>query len=328
MIVGDWLLIETLNGLESASVLAVGTTPRRWKSLTRTVPTQLLVLVAEAFQRREPIVRELPRSRRAWSRQRARAIPVVGHDGWVHGLHFWVGGGDPPSRPAVAPFTFDGRTRRFEIRIDGREPTFESERTQWAGAEIFTDIERFDGALDLAAAIGRAQPGTRWLGDLCVRTQLGLRTGLLATRNLRTDPRRWRGLVLDITDSVPPQGKSFEATTVETLVSANPDLFLAVVDTAQVRLIRWISAPVPGLRWSGDTDERTMPHPEDRPRILAARSAILAGTPKYAIAGLRLAAADGGWLTVDAEASPLPYGQAETGRPQFALVRIELRPPG
>ncbi|MFI5777192.1 GAF domain-containing protein [Nocardia sp. NPDC051570] len=327
MVVGDWLLIETFDGLEAASVLAVGSAPRQWKSLARTLPSQLLPMVVEAYERRAPTVRELPRSRHAWSRGHAHAIPLVGPSDRVHGLHFWVGqANEPPRRPRLAPFVLDGRSRRFEMCTAGLGPAFEPERSVWVGAEMFTNVERFDGALDLAAAINRAVPGSRWHGDICVRTPIGLRTGLLAARNITADPRRWHGLILDITDTVPPQGKSFEATTVDTLVNANPGLYLAVVDTAHVRLIRWISTPVPGLRWSGATDERTMPHPDDRARILAARTDILSGSPSHTVAGLRLVAEDGGWLTVDAEVSPLPYGPPDAAPPEFALVRMELRP--
>ncbi|RDI64480.1 GAF domain-containing protein [Nocardia pseudobrasiliensis] len=326
MIDDDWLLIETLDGFELASVLGVGTAPRQWKSLARTVPAQLFPVIAEAHERGVPVVRELPRSRYAWSGRQAYAIPVVGPSDRVHGVQFWVGDADdPPPRPGVAPFVLDGRSRRLEMPTAGWGTTFEPERSVWNGAEIFTDIERFDGALDLAVAINRAEPGTRWLGILCVRTPTGLRTGMLATRNLTADPQCWHGLVLDITETVAPQGKSFEATTVDALVNANPGLYLAVVDTAQGRLIRWISAPIPRLRWSGGTDERTIPHPDDRPRIRAAHTAILAGARSHTLAGLRLSARDGGWLTVDAEVSPLPYGPPDAGPPQFVLVRMELR---
>ncbi|MBF6327491.1 GAF domain-containing protein [Nocardia transvalensis] len=325
MTIGEWLLIETLDGLESGSVLAVGTAPRQWKSLSRTVPARLLPLVAEAFESRLPVARELPRSRHAWSRRHARAVPIAGPDGCVHGVQFWVGGDDPPQPPPVAPLLLDSNSRRTQVLSAGLGPAFDHGRSVWFGAESFEHVERFDGALDLVATVSRAAPGARWLGEVSVRARDGLRTLLLATRNITGDRYRWRGLLADVTDSVPPQGKSFEATTVDALVSTNPGLYLAVVDTARVRLIRWISAPVPGLRWAGDTDERTMPHPGDRARILAARSDILAGMPFRAVPGLRLAAVDGGWLTVDAEVSPLPYGPPDGSPPEFALVRIELR---
>nr|WP_276514792.1 GAF domain-containing protein [Nocardia transvalensis] len=316
-------MIETLDEPETWSVLARGTTPREWKSLARTVPARLLPIVAAAHTTREPVERELPRSRHSWSGQRARAVPLLGPGDAVYAVLFRVGETNRAPLP-VAPFVMDARTRRTEIWPEGLGPLFDRGRTVWTGAESFQYVERFDGALDLVAIVSRAEPNSRWLGTCTMRTPAGLRTLLIATRN-GTDPRSWRGLLADVTDSVPPQGKSFEAATVDSLVSTNPGLFLAVVDTAHVRVIRWISGPVPGLRWTGETDERTLPHPDDRSRIIDARNDILAGAPFSTISGLRLAAAAGGWLIADVEASPLPYGPPDAAPPQFALVRIDLR---
>lgn len=325
MIIEQWLLIETLDGPGTWSVLAVGTVPRRWKSLARTVSARLRPIVAAAHDCREPVARDLPRSRHPWSSRHARAIPVLGADGRVYGVRFWVGTGEPPEPPRVASFRLDSRTRRIEVDATALDPTFDPGRTVWIGAETFEHVERFDQALDLVAILLRAEPGSRWLGEITVRTPAGLRTLLLAVRNGIESPHEWRGLLADVTDSVPPLGKSFEATTVDALVNTNPGLYLAVVDTARVRLIRWIGGPIPGLRWSGDTDERTMPHPDDRARILAARTALLKGSPLHTLPALRLATTDGNWLTVDCEASPLPYSPPDAGPPQFALVRCQLR---
>ncbi|WP_280316451.1 GAF domain-containing protein [Nocardia wallacei] len=325
MTVGEWLLIETLGRPDTWSVLTVGTAPRQWKSLARTVPARLQSVVTAAVEGRAPVDRELPRSRHTWSQQRARALPLLGPGGTVHGVLFRVGD-TRAAPPPVAPFLMDARTRRTEVLWQGLGPAFDRGRSVWVGAESFEHMERFDGALDLVATVSRAEPGARWLGTCTVRTPAGLRTLLIATRN-GDDPQCWRGLLADVTDSVPAQGKSFEAATVDTLVSTNPGLYLAVVDTARIRVIRWISAPLPGLRWTGATDERTLPHPADRPRILAARTAILAGTQFHTIPALRLASTTGDWLTIDVEISPLPYGPPDNTPPQFALVRITLPAP-
>jgi hypothetical protein len=325
MIPGQWLLIDTLARPETWSVLAVDTTPRPWKSLARMVPARLLPIVAAAHATRTAVERQLPKSRHAWSLLRARAIPVVAPDDCVHGVRFWVGAGDPPVPPRVAAFLIDGESRTL-VRAPGLGPAFEQGRSVWVGAETFDNVERFDGALDLITIVARAEPGSRWAGTFSVRTRDGLRSLLLATRTSTADPARWRGLLADVTESVPPLGKTFEATTVDTLCAANPGRHLALVDTERIRLIRWVSNPIPGLRWSGGIDERTLPHPEDHPRIRHARTEILAGKSYHTIPGLRLAATDGGWLIADAEAAPLPYGPLDGSPPRFALVRFDLRP--
>ncbi|KZM69207.1 GAF domain-containing protein [Nocardia terpenica] len=222
MIIEQWLLIETLDGPGTWSVLAVGTAPRRWKSLARTVSARLRPIVAAAHDCREPVARDLPRSRHPWSSRHARAIPVLGADGRVYGVRFWVGTGEPPEPPRVSSFRLDSRTRRIEVDATALDPTFDPGRTVWIGAETFEHVERFDQALDLVAILLRAEPGSRWLGEITVRTPAGLRTLLLAVRNGIDSPHEWRGLLADVTDSVPPLGKSFEATTVDALVNTNP----------------------------------------------------------------------------------------------------------
>jgi hypothetical protein len=89
-------------------------------------------------------------------------------------------------------------------------------------------------------------------------------------------------------------------------------------------VLRWISGPIPGLRWSGDTQERSMPHPDDLHRIQAAHNDILAGKPPQALPAVRLAADNGGWLVVDVEVTPLPHGPQDGEPPRFALVRFQL----
>ncbi|WP_227984273.1 GAF domain-containing protein [Nocardia spumae] len=327
MILGHWLLIETLDVPATWSVIAVDTVPRRWKSLARTVPARLMPILTAAAAGGETVERQLPKSRYAWSGHHACAIAVTGPDDRVHAVQMWVGPGRAPAPPPVAAHLLDARTRRTEVRPAGLGPAFDRQRTVWVGAESFEHVERFDDSLDLTATVARAEPGSRWSGELCVRTPDGLRTLLMATRNSTADPHLWRGVLADITDSVAPRPKSFEAVTVDTLVSRNPGMYLAVLDTQRVRVIRWISAPVPGLDWTGGTDERELPHPAERTRIIEARNAIRAGRTSVSLPGLRLAATDGSWLTADVEVSPLPYGPDGSGVPHFALARIDLRDP-
>ncbi|MQY19583.1 GAF domain-containing protein [Nocardia macrotermitis] len=319
----DWLLIETLGAPESWSLVAVGTAPRQWKSLARTVPGPAMPIIAAARASGEPIEHPLPRSRHTWSQQRVRAVPVVGPDDRLYAVHVLVGEGDTAPTPA-APYLYTNDDRRLEVASAGLGPDFDRGRSVWTGTETFEHVERFDDALDWVATMARATPGARWLGEMTIRIPDGLRTLLTAARCDDTDPRRWRGLLVDITESVPPQPKSVEAATVDTLITANPGLYLAVVDTEQVRVLRWISGPIPGLRWSADIEERTLPHPADLDRIRAARNDIRAGKLEQSLPGLRLAATDGGWLRVDAEISPLPHGDPDDGPPRFALVRFEI----
>ncbi|MFG1794355.1 GAF domain-containing protein [Nocardia sp. NPDC049149] len=326
MITERWLLIETLGHVHSWSLLAVGTSPREWKSFQRAVATRFQHLIGAAFASGAVIDEELPQSRHSWSGQRIRVVPLPGPDGRAHAVRLWVGAGEPPPPAGVAAFDVDARTRRIEALPHDLGPHFE-DRVVWIGAESFELIERFDGALDLVAALARSTPGDQWLDTATVRSRTGPRTLLLAARNPEQNRYRWRGLAVDVTESVAPQPKSFEAATLDLLRGAQPNLYLAIVDLAQVRLIRWVTEPVPGLRWGRGTDERTVPHPADRARIIAARNDIRSGTQRVTLTGVRLATDNGDWLVADLEASPLPSGTATLPTPGFALVQLDIIAP-
>ncbi|WP_433661742.1 GAF domain-containing protein [Nocardia sp. CA-128927] len=324
VILGRWLLIETLGHVDTWSLLAVGTAPREWKSFQRAVSTRLQPLVATAYTTGTSIDQQLPQSRHNWSGQRILVVPLHGPDDRVHAVRLWVGTGDPPPPVGVAAFGVDARARRIEAIPYDLGPHFEHDRIVWIGAESFELIERFDGALDLVATLARSAPGDRWLDTATVRARTGPRTLLLAARNPDENRYRWLGLAVDVTDSVAPQRKSFEAATLDLLRGAQPNLYLAIVDLAQVRLIRWVTEPVPGLRWGRGTDERTVPHPADRDRIILARNDIRSGVERVTLTGMRLATDTGDWLVADLEASPLPGGTTGTPTPEFALVQLDI----
>ncbi|MGY4102231.1 GAF domain-containing protein [Nocardia sp. R16R-3T] len=325
MIIERWLLIETLGRVDNWSVLAIGTTPREWKSVQRAVPGRLQPLVAAAYTSGSVVDQVLPTSRQAWSGQYLRAVPLLGPDEQVYAIHLWVGPGDPPPAPGVAPFLVDARTRGVQTRLRDLGPDFAPNRTHWVGAEIFEMVERFDGALDLVANLMRSEPDSRWLGTATVHSKPGPRSLLVATRNADTlaDRHRWRGLAVDVTESVAPQRKSFEAIALDMLRRAQPNLYLAIVDTAQIRLIRWVTEPVPTMRWAG-TDERTVPHPTDRARIIEARNAMRSGAAHHQLRAVRLASETNGWIVADLEISPLPGGTPDSPSPDFVLVQLGI----
>ncbi|MFC4377476.1 GAF domain-containing protein [Nocardia halotolerans] len=320
MIIGRWQLVETLGSANTWSMLTAGTTPREWTSYQRAIPARLQPLISRAYESGNTVETNLPRSRNPWSELRFRAVPVVWPDGRTHAVKVWVGDHAPSEELPVATFRVDARTRLVHSRPQGLGPHFGSEPVEFRGAESFQRVDRFDGALEIVATLSRSDPQSRWSGIATVPSAIGPRSLLVAARNDAERRLDWRGVSVDVTESVPPQPKSFEATTLELLRDTQPGLYLAIIDTAQVRAVRWVSEPVPGLRWRG-VDERTVPHPDDRARIGAARARILAGAAGVALTGLRLAAEAGGWLVVDVEVSPLPGG---TGAPAFVLAQLQL----
>ncbi len=321
MIVGRWQLVETLGTPHTWSMLTAGTKPREWASYHRAIPARLQPLIAAAHDTRAPVDEMLPKSRNSWSELRFRAVPVLWPDSPPHAVKVWVGPQVPDDELSVAPFQVDARRRIVRTRPAGLGPHFGSAPAEYSGAEPFERIERFDHGLEFVAALQRSEPRSRWSGVATVHSRIGPRSLLVAARSGGGEQRiAWRGVAVDVTDSVAPQRKSFEAATLDLLRESQPGLYLVILDTAQVRAVRWVTEPVPGLTWRG-VDERTVPHPDDRSRIAALRAEVLAGATRAGLSGLRLAADDGGWLTVDVEVSPLPGGGAE---PAFMLAQLQV----
>ncbi|MFI7526860.1 GAF domain-containing protein [Nocardia salmonicida] len=326
MIIGRWQLVETLGTPQTWSMLTAGTTPREWASYQRAIPARLQPLIAAAHETGAPVEEVLPKSRNAWSESRFRAVPVRWPDGDTHAVKVWVGPDVPAEELRVAPFQVDARARVVRTR-PGLGPHFGSAPVEYSGAEPFERIERFDRDLEFVAALHHSEPRSRWSGVATVHSKVGPRSLLVAARNGGDEQRRfaWRGVTVDVTDSIAPQRKSFEASTLELLRESRPGLYLVILDTAQIRAVRWVTEPVPGLTWRG-VDERTVPHPDDRPRIAALRAEVLGGATRAGLSGLRLAAEAGGWFTVDVEVSPLPSGGAA---PAFVLAQLQVTaPPG
>ncbi|WP_245671487.1 GAF domain-containing protein [Nocardia amamiensis] len=324
MIIGRWLLIETLGPVGTWSLLATGSAPRAWKSYRRAVPARLQRFVAAAHHSGAAVDHQLPPSRHAWSRRRLRAQPLLGPDSRVHAVRLWVGSDAPPPPAGVTAFTIDGRARRVDAVRDESGPHCEHDPAVWFGAEVFETMERFDGALEFVATMARAEPGVRWLDTATMRSAAGPRTLMLAACNPDPDRHHWVGVAVDVTENVAPQPKSLESVALDLVRGTLSDRYLAVVDLAQVRLIRWVTEPVPGVRWGGATDSRTVPHPQDRPRILAARADLRAGARRVRLDGVRLATPEGDWIIADLEAVPLPAEHA----PEFVLVQVTMHRPG
>ncbi|MFD3507609.1 GAF domain-containing protein [Nocardia sp. NPDC058666] len=325
MIIGRWQLVETLGRPDTWSMLCAGTSPREWASYQRAIPSRLQALIATAHATGAPVEQVLPKSRNPWSQLQFRAVPVLWSEVSTHAVKVWVGEKAPEEELSVAPFQVDSHARIVRTQPEGLGPHFGSGPFEYTGAEPFQRIERFDNALEVIAALSRSDPGSRWSGIATVYSGIGPRSLLVAARNGHDDEGRfdWRGIAIDVTDSIAPQPKSFEAATLDLLRESQPGLFLVILDTAQVRAVRWVTEPMPGLRWRG-VDERTVPHPDDRPRIAALRTEILAGATRAGLTGLRLAAEEGGWLTVDVEVSPLPDGGAV---PAFMLAQLQVTAP-
>ncbi|QHE73470.1 hypothetical protein GFS60_07130 (plasmid) [Rhodococcus sp. WAY2] len=89
-----------------------------------------------------------------------------------------------------------------------------------------------------------------------------------------------------------------------------------------MRLIDWITDPIPQIQWKGIVDNRDTPHPDDVQRIFHTAGQVFGGhTPRGEVKGIRLRRFGGGWTVVDASGGVLP---AARDGPLLALVQFDI----
>ncbi|KAA0021499.1 GAF domain-containing protein [Antrihabitans cavernicola] len=323
---GRWTVVETLGAQNTWSVLAIDGRPTEWKSIARSLPTSALPLVAVVHERGETVERRLPPSRQLKDGNCVRAIPIPGPDGVVHAVLIWVGDDFPTAAPpAVAGFSYSSTSRTLELSDDlyaQLDLPKVANRSRWTGPEAFRRVERFDSALELISMTIDPTPNDRWLGQLSLRAETGTRRLTLAFRNGDTpNDVAWRCLAIDVSETTPPDSVTVETAALAALSARNPSTYIALVDIAHTRLIRWVTDPVPGILWKGIADERESAHPDDVARVRATtRDALASGNTTARVTGLRLRRKGGGWTVVDATGSLLPH----TGKAMLVLVEYTV----
>lgn len=326
MVAGHWILVETLGRVETWSVLSVGGAPKQWTSLRRALPPGALAAIATAHESRTTVDRVLPTSRSRWSGAFISAVPLAGPDGVPHAVQVWISTAPDPPRQATTVGTMMFRSDRRHVLLgdDGSDVLGLGKGGQrtWTVPETFRGIERFDDSMNLIAKTIRSEPDDRWDGSLTAHTGHGLRTLQLAVRNggeRGNDRHVWRGLFTDVTETVPPEPKSFEAIALAAL-RRDTVTHVVLVDLPSKRPIRWITDPLPGIKWQGVQNDRPALHPDDLRRIDAAAEPLLSGqAQRTTLTGVRLRRRAGGWTVVDIDAQRLPMGED----PVFALIQLE-----
>ncbi|MCM6773527.1 DUF5593 domain-containing protein [Nocardia sp. CDC159] len=306
---GARVLIETLGESEDWSVLAVDDRLTEWRSPTRLLPPGGLRLVAQAHERRERVQMRL--AGHGLGEHTVSAGPVFGPDGRVHAVQVRIAAdGEPLPEPyAVAAFGYSSQACSIRLGRPAFDWPLPRDRSSWTVPEAFRYVERFDGSMELILRTVEPVAGSRWSGDVTARLGHRLRRYRLAVRNgVGAAAYCWRGLIQDITQYRAPEEISLDGAALSVLgqqAAGNGHLVLA--DARQVRLIRWITDPVPGIQWKGMVDDRDTPHPDDVARILAEVDRVTRdGRTHGRVDGVRLRRMGGGWTVVDAVGTIIP----------------------
>jgi hypothetical protein len=320
---GDWILVETLSGdVAEATVIGLGERPKEWASLSRALPTKSAHTAARsaiASAARSGSDATFPVSHTG---DVVVARPILGTDGVVHGLRLWHGPGDavPTRWPVTGAFDWSASTRVLGLTPDMRTLFGQdADRTSFTGPELFRSIIHFDGALEFVSLTLRDGPGHSWVGSLTVASATGSLPVRSAMRSVANpDGPSWRGIMFELDVPLDPPTPSVESVALESL-SRGSDTAIALVDLAKMRLVRWVTDPVPGIAWKGVRDQRDTPHPDDIERIVASARAFYAGATESALPGIRLRRLDGGWTVVDARATLFPVADG----PKLLLAELK-----
>ncbi len=335
-----WIVVETFS--DTIGVIGVDGRPKQRTSLLRTLSEGASGRIARTVM--EAVEGEIA----AWKNSPAEANetlhrvdvgdaatqliarPLLGPGPDLFGAMIWVGRvGDSPRPPrGVLPFTWNSGHRLVEL--PPQLPDAFTRGSRYDGRRTLTAPEAFrlfeiDNSFDLIRKVLGREPKSFWSGLVKLRRVDASRASmhLAMVSGDASEPELWRGIIHEV--SVPSTGtwESLESATLAAIPTLSGDSYFALVDIKKMRLIRWITDPLPDIQWKGMVDDRDTPHPEDVPRIFAVAADLFAGKKDHGgVSGVRLRRFGGGWTVVDGEGALVrsPDGAG----PQLGLIQLKI----
>jgi PAS domain-containing protein len=305
----NWLLVETF-GAAPPSVIGIGSTPKNM------VPLRKVLARGHSLEDIERVITDAAstQSRVELPSARHRHIigePLITFTGHVHGVYIWSGSSDqapPPHDPAGAWYfnlTTDVIGGSDDL-LDLYGVPAEQRRHQRHIAEAFTRLVPNTDVAAALAKIVRSQPGEEHQAIWTVVRDDGQRRAAhFSTRAIAEQNEQGKAEVVlrGITHDIGPAEETPAATPPVVLEQrvldsmAEPGHYRAIVNLKNLRIIRWLDDPMPGLGWELD-EHNPLPWIHDDDRTAGeALTAGLATAPKTT-ATLRFRGADGGWKGV------------------------------
>ncbi|PXX53903.1 hypothetical protein DFR70_12624 [Nocardia tenerifensis] len=305
-----WILVETLEQ-SRATVVARDNEPRARTSFERAVQDQvgggrapgseaahwLETIIEQVREQATPITDA--HTLRNGREIGVRAIPVLGANRNVHGVHLWLGA--PGATPPGPPLSAFGFTWNSQLRTLSMPPALSAgtTRSTMTAPELFRFVEPEDN-LGLIKALLAPRPGADWQGPVTMhirRQRVPAYVVLVAGPS--GDEHCWQGILFETSVVDAARTESLEAAALAA-IPRMVQVHMALVDVAKMRLIRWITDPMSDVQWKGQVDQRDTPHPDDVKRIFAAAAQVFNGTVDSAVVeGIRLRRRGGGWVVAD-----------------------------
>ena len=332
-----WILVDTLSDGQARVVYANGR-PKSRSSLERAIRDRVggrLGEVVTAWAEREiQAAREsghdFDRTSNLATGGETRLVGrlIVGPRADVHGIFLWVGRGTDKPRsnpPTCSAFSWDCERRLVELPSLSRDVLqrtgLHSDRSTFTLPEVFRYLY-VDDALTLISKVLEPQPESSWEGTATIRGVDDLDVGhFVVVSRPEPNQREWRGIVYAGISTGAAVLGSLESATLEAMPRVAPSAHMVLVDVLKMRLIRWITDPIPNIQWKGMVDNRDAPHPDDVARVFAAAADVFTGKDDRAsVRGVRLRRFGGGWTVIDGVGALLPH----EGAPQLALVEMTV----
>jgi hypothetical protein len=306
------VLVETL-GDDEWTVIAVDGRPVQWRSVVRVLPAVVQPIFVRAHRRGERVFTQVPASAfgDGAGDMTVAVTPVFGPGHRVHGVQVCYAPAESslPLPYPVAAFDYMSDQRSIHLMESPFGWNLPDSRVTWTVPEAFRYVERFDGAMDLILQTLDPAEGLRWAGDVTARVGEAARRYRLVLRGgAGADRTRLRGLLLDLTESLAPEPASFDQVTLAALGRAHTGhSYLALADVRDVRVIRWITDPVPDVQWQGTVDDRSTSHPDDVVRVRAELDRLVReGLSRGSFENIRMRRVGGGWVVVNAVSTIVP----------------------
>jgi hypothetical protein len=312
-----WLLVETFSGEgRQPSVIAKGRNAIWMVPLASVLrksryAQEAGTLVLRAASQGAPL-----RATSGDGQRKLIAVPLLPVGGRVHGVHAWIGAQaeQPPARAGAGAWYLSLTSGRLDSSVElhqlyGIKPG-DRARPRLA-AEAF---ERLLPAADEGRALGvlvRGRPGDEYQGTWTIRRDDGhLRQITISCRTVTqlTPGRRpeviARGIAHDtsLDASTPAPGRLLLERQV-LIAEQQPGSYRVIVHPRNLRALRWIDHPPPGLACTGRGTYAPAIHPDDIPTARKMAEKVAAGG--RAEQTLRLRDDHGGWMQVGVAASQL-----------------------